>query len=135
MARTNEFLSFYNKNASKIEAEIKTVYQKYGITMTPNGGSFRDDGTADVKFKISLDSATGGMSPTEARARSDFQQGAFMYGLKPEHLDKEVTLNREVFIIAGLMPKKQKFPILVKRKSDGLQKLFPSDYVAKMMGA
>lgn len=111
--------SFDKTNLRVISADIQTalapIAAKYGITFTYKGARFFPD---NATFKI--EGATvgvGGVANT--RERDSFQRDAFLYGLQPSDLDKEITYAGERYIIKGLNTRRSKYPIVSTRVRDG----------------
>jgi hypothetical protein len=101
--------------SADIEAVLKPIAIKYGITFTYKGARFLAD---NATFKI--EGATvgaGGVANT--RERDNFKLYASMYGLKETDLDKEITYGGTRYIIKGLNTRRQKYPVVATRIADG----------------
>jgi len=79
----------------------------------------------EMSARITLHTLSESGTTKEA---DDFNRLALIYGLKKEQLGTEFTsgFDRDnVYIVAGLLPRSTKYPILATRKSDGKQFKFP----------
>lgn len=54
-----------------------------------------------------------------AAERHDWNQLCSLFGLKPEHYGAEITHKGEVYIAVGFEPRRSKFPLRVKGKTNG----------------
>ena len=99
----------------EMDAALKAVGDKYGITIAVGGGKYTD---SNVTFKVeaAVVNEDGQKLGKDAVA---FQQNARYYGLTPEDLFKEFTFQGVTHQIVGLKPQSRKFPILAKNLRDG----------------
>jgi hypothetical protein len=83
-------------------------------------GSCRFDGSGTATFKLEaaeINPSTGEPLRREAKAYKELCEG---YGLKPEYLGQEFkTLDGEAYCVEGLAPRSTKYPVIVRRVSDG----------------
>jgi len=106
--------------AADLKIALKTVEDKYGISLNYNGARF-DANTATFKFQgaVSQVAPDGTVIKTSPHA-SQFNVYALSYGLKPDMLNKEITyVNGERFTIRGLNTRSHKFPVVGERVKDG----------------
>jgi hypothetical protein len=111
------------KLGAEVEAAIKTVAEKYGLTVDVRGGTFTEnDYTPKVTLKvIGADKAT-------------FEQYASWYGLTGDDFGAVFTLNREQFRITGINTRAPKFAIKVARVKDGKGFKAPTEAVLRALG-
>ena len=119
------------KIAPALDADLKAVFAKHGLTWAGRNASL-NPGNGELSYKIKLATTAGG---TDDIVRGDFKCFAFMFELKPEWLDATVKMNHENYRVAGLYPKKHKYPVLMERVSDKKRTLFRAEDVALRMNA
>ncbi len=116
--------------ATKIEAALQPLAEELGMQIRARGGSF--SGTAYMA-KIEVAEVTGGVAMTPERTA--FIEQAQFYGLKPGDLDAEIEHHGETFMIAGLSPRKRKYPIVMARQPDGKLYKFGDETVVRLLAA
>jgi hypothetical protein len=57
------------------------------------------------------------MSASEMKLRKSFRDYAYILGLKPEHLDEQIEINSQRYIIAGARPRAKNAVVL--KRMDG----------------
>ena len=113
----------------EIESALAALATKHGISIKLGNASFLNE-TATFKLELATISSSGVVASKEAR---DFTRYAFMYGLKPEHLNQVFTdFDGETYTVRGLMSKSRKYPVLVERQ-DGTQFKFPATRVSSRL--
>ena len=111
----------------EIEDALSGLSEKYGIKMQIGNGAYSG---LSGHFKLLL--TTVGENG-ETPERRDFVRLASDYGMNKDWFGKPFTANRESYTIAGILPKKRKFPILVVRNRDGSKRLMPETGVRQAM--
>ena len=105
------------RNFRKDFAEaVKDLEQQYGLVIELG------------KITYDVDSFEGKITAKEGDSKEDINQAEWnkhcgTYGLRPEDFDKRITLTdrgvTQDYIITGIRPNKRKYPICLKRVSDG----------------
>lgn len=99
----------------QIEAALKEVGEKLGITITVGSGNFLPDGSAGM-LKLELaEVREDGVSAGEIA----FRKVCSLYGLKPEDYGKELKIRNETFKLIGLNTRAPKKPVEIERIPDG----------------
>lgn len=97
-----------------LDSALSEVAKKHGILIRVGSGTYAPDG-ATGHYKLEL--AAGGGSPDEkvhhVTARADWKRCAELFGLAPDWCGKTFSRNGTPCTIIGLMPKRQKYPVLV----------------------
>lgn len=106
---------------------LAEVGQKHGLLLQFNGGKF-SDASATLKLDIAVATGKKGENTMSVKAAEDWKKYAEMFGMKPAWLGKKVMHAGEAHTILGLMPKRRKFPVLV-RKPSGKQLLLTAETV------
>lgn len=95
---------------------VKDLEQKYGLVID----------LGNIKF--GYDHFEGKISCKEGDSKEDvnfaeFKKYCSMYGLKPEDFDRRITLTdrgtTQDYVITGIRPSKRKYPICLRKVSDG----------------
>jgi hypothetical protein len=107
--------------AADIDAALKTVADKYGISLKERGCSFMAN---NATFKIE-GAVIGSDGNTMTAERQDFIRYAEMYDLKTTDLGRLFTFNGEGYTITGLKSRSNKAPILAKSEKNGKSYKFP----------
>ena len=97
-------------------------FQTRGISYSSDGDS------CTVKLVVSKPGA-------ESKEAKDFRAGAELYGLKPEHLGAEVTVNGKRLKIDGVSVRSRKYPILATEVESGKRFKYTSDGIARALKA
>lgn len=96
-------------------AALAAVEAQYGIKITVGNARFLPD---NATFKLEMATiGTSGVANT--RERDAFKRDAYLFGLKADDLDKEITYASQRYIIKGLNPRRSKYPIVAVRVRDG----------------
>lgn len=97
------------------DAALAAVAQKHGVVLRCGNGSYAET-TAHLKLEIALGAAEG-ERPSHVKAREDWNKGAVLFGLQKEWLGKDMPRRgKPAVTIIGLMPKRQRFPVLVREE-------------------
>jgi hypothetical protein len=113
--------------AAELETALKPIADKYGIVFKPGGTRFSPESAI---FKIE-GATVGTTGEVRSKERESFKQLAELYGMKTEMLDGEVVFRGELYTIVGLSPRRSKFPVNIKRLSDGKVFLIGSDVAVR----
>lgn len=95
---------------SEILAAVAAVAAKHGIAVKPGAGKFS---AKNATLKLEL-ATLGENGQAQTREAEDFTKYAAMFGLKPEHLGKQVRLSNTPYRIIGLRMSAPKRPILLQ---------------------
>lgn len=87
-------------------------------------------GETSAVFKVEV-ATIGENGEIRDRKAEDFNLLASVYGLKPEDLGKSFTYGQETYTIIGLNSKSHKYPLVVKKNSNGKSFKFPVE-IAKL---
>lgn len=102
---------------AEMEAALKAIAEKHGVTVRGAGGSF-DDTTFKAKFELRV---TDG-SAIEDAARKEFDQYCALFGLKPEHFGKAVAIpGHGKWTVCGLAMNRAKYPIKMKNEAGAIK--------------
>lgn len=104
-----------------MEAALKDVAARYGVTVRYRGGRFTDT-MAALKAEFVVEGA-------EPQGAADFRRLADVFGLKPEDLGRTFRSGGQTFTVVGLAPRKSKYPILATNAAGKTYK-FTADGVA-----
>lgn len=140
MARTATITEFTRANTRAIQSDLLAAMQevgaKYGVVIAAKGGRLNGV-SAELKFALGAtdgDPKAAGKSATQIRAESDWKKYAVDFGMKAAWLGKSFTRdNGETVKIIGLMPRRRKFPVMVKRGAKEV--LLTGTEVARHLGA
>jgi len=97
----------------EMETALQTVASKHGITIKRKSCTYRDN-CMPVPFELRIERVTedGNVETPESRA---YTLRAQLFGLKPEWLFESFTNSSgQRFKIVGLVPRRRKFPVVVK---------------------
>jgi len=97
--------------------EMTEILNKYGKTVGVEfsvGNMRYDSDGSRVSTKIEVTKVGA-----ESKEAADFRLLAHNYGLDPDAVGKDIVVDGEAFTITGMRPRSRKYPICVKRKSDG----------------
>ena len=106
---------FLKKLRPQIEAALAPLAEKLDLDFKLAGATF-DDTHVMFKLNVSTKNDDGSVNTPQAE---DFKLYAEGYGLKPELLNTEITIDGNVFEIVGCKPRSHKYPILAKQKKNG----------------
>lgn len=109
--------------SQEIEATLKTLAEKYGITLKTGRGTFRSD-----NFTLKLEAAViGDNGQAVTKEVSEFQNYAALLGLQPDDLGKPFTLRGQTYIITGAKLSSRKYPVLAKNTNGKVYKFTAED--------
>ena len=111
-----------------LENALTPVADAFGVHITRKGGSYNPD-----NYRITFEAATiGETGEIHSREAIDFKELCGLYGLKPEDLGKTFSsYTGEVYKIIGLKSNSRKFPVLVKKLSNGKKYKVPDAMVVR----
>ncbi|MDG1950087.1 MAG: hypothetical protein P8J32_04725 [bacterium] len=99
----------------QIEAALKELGEKLGVTIKVGSGNYEPDGSAGV-LKLELGEVReDGVSAEEIA----FRKVCSLYGLKPEDYGKKLKIRTETFKLVGLNTRAPKKPVEIERIPDG----------------
>lgn len=115
---------------SELDKLLEPFGKQFGISIRTGSGSY-----TDKTFTLKVEMATvDGEGKVQTKEAESFKLNAFMYGLKPEHLNQTFTSwNGETFEVIGLVPRSQKHPILAKNIGNGKTYKFPAEQVKMLL--
>jgi hypothetical protein len=90
-----------------IEAALRAVAERHGLDLAVKGGSFSPN-TYSPKIELRTKGAEAG----------DFARYAPLFGLAADSFGKQFVSNGAVYVVTGINPKADRFPILAERSSD-----------------
>ena len=130
MGRVVKVKKIDRASCKKLRTELEKILEpfgkKFGIDVKTGSGSFSET-SFTLKVEMATISADGKVQNKEAEA---FKTNAFVYGLKPEHLNTTFkTWTGEKFEIVGLATRSRKYPILAKNLDNGKVFKFPAEQV------
>jgi hypothetical protein len=99
----------------RLETVLKPLEQELGIGITLGRCTFT---SSSATMKLELVTA-GTNGKVERKEVTSYKELHSLYGLPADGLDKVVTVHGTTYVILGLMPRRDKFPILVKKQSTG----------------
>jgi hypothetical protein len=95
---------------SDIEAALKAVAAKHGISLNAGGLSFEPQ-----RFSMKLEGAVIGADGNDASSEAaSFTRFAAAFGFAPGDLGKRIMLGGKLFTIIGLRPNAPKRPVLLE---------------------
>lgn len=108
--------------SAEIDAALKAVAEKHGLTVVVGGGSFDQTSYRPrVDFKL-LDSA-----PIE------WNRYAGIFQLPLDAIGKRITLQGGEYVIAGLKPNASRMPVIVTRVATGKSYKFTAQAVREAL--
>jgi hypothetical protein len=134
MARHAKIKTIDKATCKKIRAELDKVLEpfgrKFGLSVKSGNATYSEN-NATFKIKIATVDSNGNVQDAEAEA---FKMNAFMYGLKPEHLNTTFeSWNGETFEIIGLATRSPKFPILATNTKSNKTFKFTAEQVKALI--
>ena len=120
---------FLRAAREEMEAELKDFGEKYGLTISIGTARYTK-GNAAFKLQLVTTCSDGTVNTQEAE---NFKLNAHQFGLKPEHLNAEITYLGRKYKLVGLAPNSIKFPLIVERIPDGKGYRMPL-YAASSIG-
>jgi hypothetical protein len=115
---------------SPLEDALKELGEKYGIEFRVGNGRF-DEATA--KFQLEMKIAD--KSVMESAARREFSVYASMYGLRGIDFGTQVTLQHQVWEVAGLALNRTKYPIKMRNVVTGKTMVYTTSIVDRIKAA
>ena len=113
-------LEAYRKISTDLYRDLDAVFSKYNLKASKvNAGIDESLGTVSLKLVLAdtaLKDAAGAATTPE---REYYKKAAYLYELKAEWLDEEVTFNGVAFLITGLSTRRSEKNVVVTRKRDG----------------
>lgn len=104
-------MEFTKENLKKIDDEViaavKAITAKYGVEARMGGGTYSTL-QATIRIKLTTTSATG-----ETPEQRDWKRHAKIFGLEEAWLGRAIRVNGKPGKIAGLLPNRPKFCVLV----------------------
>lgn len=115
---------------AELDKLLEPFGKQFGISIRTGSGSYTDK-TFTLKVEMATVDVDGNVQTKEAES---FKLNAFMYGLKPEHLNQTFkSWQGETFEIIGLTPRSHKHPILAKNVDDGKTYKFSAEHVKTLL--
>jgi len=109
--------------AAEVEAALKTVAERHGLTVAYAGGSF-DASTYRPKITFAAVSDTG--------RPADWDAWCHVYGFKPEDFGRAFKNAGNTFTVAGLDGNRPKYPVIAVR-ADGKRFKFSAESVVALL--
>ncbi|MEG1926086.1 MAG: hypothetical protein RR415_10105 [Ruthenibacterium sp.] len=109
-----------------LEAVIKPVGEQYGVDIAMTGLKFGED-ECHCKVAASLQRTETGKS----KIQNDFEKMAPFHGLESEDFGREFSYRGETYTIVGINARAKSMPVMLKRKSDGVNVKCSADFVPK----
>lgn len=118
-----------------MDAALATVAAKHGVAINVGNATFSAN-AANFKLLVAAkgDGTPPGESAADLKAASDFRALATLYSLKPEWLGTAFRRHDGEWKIKGLLPKRQKYPVLAVNTTTGKRILFPVETVKLHLG-
>ena len=111
---------------SDIEAALKAVAAKHGVSLTAGAVSFEPQ-----RFTLKIEGAVIG---ADGKAAS-FAQHAHLFGLAPGDLGKRIMLGGKQFTIVGVRPNARKRPVLLEDANGNRNVVASADSVLRALNA
>lgn len=86
------------------------------------------------KLAITFEFTPGGAEERAAKEREDFNNMALMFGLKAEHYGAQIRVRGEPWQLVGFMPRRPKYPMLVRQIATGKELLLTESTVKSQLG-
>lgn len=111
-----------------INAALAEIAKKHGVVVRAGNCSYTNL-TATMKLEMAITGGDATVDPATVKARQDYLKNSIYFDLPVEWLDKSFVRRGGVKVtVQGLMPKRQKHPVLVKQE-DGKQILLSVEEV------
>jgi len=107
---------------SEVDAALKVIAEKFGLTYRGGAGSFAPD-------HFSLKSEFHVVGDCESLAEKEWNQNCVWYDLKPEHFGTTVTVYGDTIKLVGIKPKAKKYPIIGQKISSGKRYKYPAPVI------
>ncbi len=96
----------------EVKAALKVIAAKHGVDFKPSRGSYsKTNVRMGVEFLVR---EVGGVS----REQAEFNRYCQLFSLKPEDWGKQIKVNGEDYVVAGVEPSRPKFAYRLRRVSD-----------------
>ena len=105
---------FLKESRELIDAELKALGDKLGVTFRAGSGSYETDGSAG-HYKLEI--VAKGANP----AQSKFNRVCHLYNLKPEDFGKTLKISGREFKLVGLNTRAPKKPVEIECLKSGGQ--------------
>ena len=114
--RSTKVTTFDNDNVRQLmlecEAALKPIAERYGLVLERKGRTYHRDRMPVMLAMIVPASEQEAELPPHGRM---FLQHAFRYGLKPEHLGREIKSGGHAYKLVGLNPRARTTPLIGER--------------------
>ena len=106
---------FLKENRKTIEAELKALGEKLGVTFKAGSGSYEPDGSAG-HYKLEITEVRDdGVTAEQLK----FNKVCQLYNLKPQDFGKTLKVNGRDFKLVGLNTRAPKNPVMIKCLESG----------------
>ena len=110
---------------------VKSLEQKYGIIIELGRITYGSD-----HFRASIECKEG--SDKDEAEERNFKKRCKYYGLMPEDYDRRITIKEKGvdvdYIITGIDESRRKYPIMIRRVSDCVDRLAPAELIKRVLG-
>jgi hypothetical protein len=114
----------------EIEAALKAIGDKHGISIQYNGGQL-----AGTEFVMKLKCKTTDTSAIEAKRKSDWDASCAIFGLTPDDYMKEVLVDRRANKIVKLIGFTNRAKFCVRALDETGKEVLYNDVVLRLAGA
>lgn len=109
-----------------VNEALKAVLEKHGLELDGSRLTY-----GDVQSSITIKVVPKGVNLQEEA----FKKHAHLYGLHPDDLGKEISMNGGEFIIVGLKANARKNTVIIQRKGSRSQYVIPHQRVVRLLAA
>jgi hypothetical protein len=113
-----------------IAEALKSIEDSFKVKVCVGNASFS---SASCNFKIEF-AELNANGEAETKEIQSFKSLSALYGFQADDLGKEFMFNGKRFKIAGLAPRKSKYPILATNIQEGRTYKFPVEGVLSALG-
>jgi len=100
----------------EMNTALQAVAKRHNLLIAVGNASFTE---TTANFKLAIATNTGDAeTPAQQKAAEDWQRYAARFGLDPAWLNKTYTYGGDEYEILGLMPKRSKYPVYVRKNGD-----------------
>jgi hypothetical protein len=110
---------------NQLEPLLTNLGNQLGVSLKLGNARFNPN-MATFKLEVATIGANGTATRKEAE---DYKALHSLYDLPADGLDKVVTISGNTYVILGLKPRRQRFPVLVRKQSTGKEYVMPADSV------
>lgn len=106
---------------NEIDLALAQLGEKHGLVIHASKARYDNDGQS-VTFNLDIavkDATNAGRSPEMLRAERAWPQYCALFNLKPEWLGRTINHRGTQYAIAGIMPNRPKFPIVMRSVDEG----------------